>query len=113
MFKQLIPFAFLAAASCSSPTHYDLVSSTDTIRYQIANAPEDWAATNFDDSKWATLAGSVGPLQAGADGAMPTIYTRRQFDLGPEYDGYQNVTLKVQTAGKWTAYLNGIAWTGG
>ncbi|HZS38603.1 MAG TPA: metallophosphoesterase [Polyangia bacterium] len=113
MFNRSLPLLVLAAASCSAPTTYDLVAATDTIRYQVANAPEDWATQSFDDSKWATLTGAVGPLAPGSDGAMPTVYTRRRFDLGPQFDGYQNVTLKVQTSGKWTAYLNGVAWTGG
>jgi len=51
--------------------------------------------------------GTVGPLAADAQGAMPSVCARRRFDLGPQADAYHTLSLQVNTTGTWIAYLNG------
>jgi hypothetical protein len=103
--------ALLAVGSCSAPTHYSLVSSGDELKYLVTQqAPDHWTESGFDDSKWSVTTGSIGPLAAPDGGDAPLVLVRRLFDVGPEFDLYQSLALKLSVAGSsYTAYVNGQA----
>jgi len=109
---------FLRALSLVGPTVYLVgcgfwtgyhITSDGTLRRQLitsAPPPPDWFSPTFDDSSWPTSTESIAALKpAGA--ALPSIYVRQRFDLGPNPESYQQLTLQYQPEGTYTAYING------
>jgi predicted phosphodiesterase len=41
------------------------------------------------------------------------VYARRSFDLGPAFGTYRSLTLDLEAAGRWVAWLNGVRMQGG
>ena len=103
-------FIFAATAllgACSQPTHYHLVSDTDSLKVLVTDAPPDgWEKVAFNDASWQSMTGTIA-VQPTAQGATPTVLVRRTFDVGAEAAAYHTLTLTVQTQGSWTAFLNG------
>lgn len=104
----------VAAPACFS-TQYDLTSQGAPRRQLITATapPDDWYAPTFDDSSWTETATPAETVTPGADGAMPTLYVRQRFDLGPNPDSYQKLTLRYDLDGRYVAYVNGQALTAG
>jgi hypothetical protein len=91
----------LALLGCGKPTQVHLVAPKDGIRWSTS-AGAGWTGRGFDDRSWST---------AKAGEALPArghVYARRSFDLGPAFASYRSLTLDLEAAGRWVAWLNGV-----
>jgi hypothetical protein len=101
----------LALTGCFS-THYSLLAPGDQRRELVTDAPppENWNLPGFDDSAWTLTSASSDAMPAS--GAMPTIYVRQRFDLGPDPESYAGLTLSFNPPGTFKAYVNGQSMSG-
>jgi predicted phosphodiesterase len=103
--------ALLALAAGCFATHYDLVAPGEPRRELITDTPpaENWNEPAFDDSAWAVSSAPTDAIAPTASGAMPAVYVRQRFDLGPDPETYKGLTLSLSGGVDYKAYVNGQA----
>jgi Calcineurin-like phosphoesterase len=109
--KRALAISLALTSGCFS-THYSLLAPGDERREFVTDAapPENWNLPSFDDCGWTLTSAAAEAMPAS--GAMPAIYVRQRFDLGPDPESYQALTLSFNPPGELKAYINGQSMSG-
>ncbi|HZS39251.1 MAG TPA: metallophosphoesterase family protein [Polyangia bacterium] len=109
MSKRALALPSLLALSGCFSTHYSLLAPGDERRELVTDAPppENWNLPSFDDGAWTRTSAASEPMSPAASGAMPALYIRQRFDLGPDPESYKQLTLSFNPPGDFKAYING------